>query len=283
MSTTIYNGYRLPADRAVPAIARALDERFGEVFRPLAAETVALVATALIAIGPEGEIPEMLDALTSGQVKPADLRLSRYGTVLVQAAEITDMIQEALRRPHAARLPCLDLTFSAAFMDDPEDPEHLYATICTEQDAYQDAWENVTGAEPFPYWDNADPDDGMTDEEWAARGALWARVLPGYTAPARIGACWEFRPRHDLVWSVPWDGWLTDRLVLDAMAALSGDPERFGAKRDWFAEQLAAPAYPLIPAKPGPGDNPGRTAAPGEVKPDQRGSQRQLPEGDGDD
>lgn len=38
-------------------------------------------------------------------------------------------------------------------------------------------------ADEFAYWNNTDPEEGFTDEQWAARGAIWENVLAGKSGP----------------------------------------------------------------------------------------------------
>jgi hypothetical protein len=38
-------------------------------------------------------------------------------------------------------------------------------------------------ADEFAYWNNTDPEEGFTDEQWDARGAVWNGVLAGKSGP----------------------------------------------------------------------------------------------------
>jgi len=53
----------------------------------------------------------------------------------------------------------------------------------------------------FGYWNNTDPDEGCTEEEWNERERVWESIFPGYE-PAKIyGLTYEIFGKSD-VWSV---------------------------------------------------------------------------------
>jgi len=51
---------------------------------------------------------------------------------------------------------------------------------------YREAFENLVRAKPFPYWNNTDRPDDLSESEWDARGALWHKAF-GTGVPAENG------------------------------------------------------------------------------------------------
>lgn len=49
---------------------------------------------------------------------------------------------------------------------------------------------------PYPYWDNSDPDESCSEEEWEEREIVWEEAL-GWKAPSEVGFIFEF-------FSTPW-------------------------------------------------------------------------------
>ena len=47
---------------------------------------------------------------------------------------------------------------------------------------------STQGLEYFGYWDNSDPMDGLSEEEWKSRGDLWDEVMPS-GIPSEDGIC----------------------------------------------------------------------------------------------
>ena len=249
MSTKIFNGYRLPASANLPAMARDINSRANIAVRVPALRAVAAVAMCLIADPPpdgRSSLEDTLWWLTNDQVKPEHIRRTARGrgTVLMQAAEIVDLTQKALRQPIARRVPLLDLTFSYTVMDDPADPGWLYATLYTEQPVFEQVWLETPGVEAFPYWNNSDRPDELTEAAWDERRDIWERVLPGWTPPARIGLCWNFvleQPLATECLSHDEAAWLTPDAVLAAASSVD-DPEAFARNRAAIAEKLVGPA-----------------------------------------
>lgn len=253
MSTKIHHGHRLPATTNLAAMARDINARAAAVHRVMAIRAVAAVACYLVSYAPLGKddnrLDDTLEVFSSGQVKRKDLHLSSrgIGTVLHQAAEIVDAIQNKLANPATAaqRVPlAVDLQFSYVVLDDPANTDWLYALTYTDREEFDAIWAQTPGVEPWPYWNNADEPEGMDYTEWEARGATWERVLPDCAAPARIGMSWEFAPEFDLVNRVSGvlgeGAWLNAHAVLDCVVSFSKDPATFALNRQAMAEALAA-------------------------------------------
>lgn len=55
-------------------------------------------------------------------------------------------------------------------------------------------WNNL-GIEEFAYWDNTDPLETLTEEEWETRGQQWNKVL-GYASPAESSLILELKKEY---------------------------------------------------------------------------------------
>jgi hypothetical protein len=68
-----------------------------------------------------------------------------------------------------------------------EVPDATYMILYAEREAaYADALKSV-GVEEYAYWDNTDRPDHLSDDDWAARAALWTELLPPGASPADVG------------------------------------------------------------------------------------------------
>lgn len=55
----------------------------------------------------------------------------------------------------------------------------------------------------FSYWNNTDSEDGVSDNDWRARGKLWDRILGDLAVPSIAGLSYEFvgvGDAHRLAW-----------------------------------------------------------------------------------
>lgn len=87
------------------------------------------------------------------------------------------------------RNPEYDFQFSVCFMPT---EEKIFVTLYAEQKRFQEIWENIEGVEFYPYWDNTDPMEGFTYEEWSERGEEWGRVLNDFNDPPILaGLSWQ--------------------------------------------------------------------------------------------
>lgn len=72
----------------------------------------------------------------------------------------------------------LFITYGNIFTD------YLYELIKT-----NDEFVSKYCIEEYGYWNNTDPPEGVTDEEWAQREQDWNQALPGPGIPSRCGLC----------------------------------------------------------------------------------------------
>ncbi len=188
MSTKIHNGYRITGpDGSRPdpfAFATQLRAALWPVYET--AFTRALVLAAVTAIDDAeyaaAHATEMPDPVPGHPLADAWLHLH----------DMQKMIDDTQRRHPDADFQC-DVTLLA----DPDDPTGpLYALLYTERPIYQAMFESLPGVEPWPYWNNTDRPEKLTDEEWEHRGDTWDRVI-GSDAPITRGLNWRLIGRYD--------------------------------------------------------------------------------------
>ena len=239
MSWKVHHGYRLPTSTSIPRLCRDLRIRMSPVHRELALEAVGM--TALLLAADEASVEKVADAVSNGQVKATTSRWCP--TLLAQAAAIVDTVQERLRRPAALRVPAaFDLAFSVAFVADVVESEWTYALLYTDRQELEEVWAATPGVEPWPWWNNTDRPDDVTEAEWDERGDVWRRML-GDDPPGHVGCSWE-APYRDL-WleaaiSEESDAWLTVDAALRRLEAIAAPG--FFERRNELAERFVGPA-----------------------------------------
>lgn len=177
MSTKLHHGYRIDAAEAGVAgdgLAR-LPRRLTAVFTPVYEAEYLRCVVAMAAA--------MWDAGVA----------SRYDSTLA-AADMALLEAQADIARTGVRNPRLDFQCEVSVLCDPDDDEHLYALLFTERDAYRQAWLSIPGVDPWPYWNNTDRPDELTEAEWDTRRSTWDRVLPANSAPAKVGWSWSLLP-----------------------------------------------------------------------------------------
>lgn len=158
MSTKIHNGYKI----AVTSIAElsAFNAEAKQRLRAKADELVAAItATAAVDILDRFN----LRLLKSGENSP-DLPLA-------QAAYATYREMQLKCRKNCSREPSFDLDFWWRFHLMPSG--QVYAIIGCEQPQFIEVWKAMPQCLHYPYWNHTDQPDGMTWEEWTARGDEW--------------------------------------------------------------------------------------------------------------
>lgn len=70
---------------------------------------------------------------------------------------------------------------SLSWGTDPGTGRTMLLLHATEKAAYSDALRSMPGVEPYPYWNNSDHPDDVTEAEWAERKAAWNRMIPRYS------------------------------------------------------------------------------------------------------
>lgn len=182
MSTKIHNGYRITGpdgSRPDPFVfATQLRAHLWPVYE--SAFTRALVLAAVTAV----------DAAEHAGKPAPDGPIATAWLGLHDRQKKIDATRE--RDPEA------DFQCDVTFLADPDDPTGpLYALLYTERPTYRATFERMPGVEPWPYWNNTDRPENLTDEEWQHRADTWDRVIGLTMAPITRGLSWKLLGLYD--------------------------------------------------------------------------------------
>ncbi len=183
MSTKIYNGYRISVGE------RGMAGRLREVRESLGVTRTRLYRTLVV-----GAACALVDATRLGEDPRIDgRRVSLDGSALGSAARVIDELIERAEAS-ARRDPEFDLGVSLTLVWG--DDGQLYGLLYCERQEFVDAFTALDGVEAWPYWDNTEGPEDVSDEEWHERGATWNRLLGG-GAPAEVGVTWSLNGARD--------------------------------------------------------------------------------------
>lgn len=162
MSAKIHNGYRLADHTDV----WALQDRFRELLNPIRRRREAehVVAAAVR----QADIADL-----AGENRPDN---PLFGT-------LTEWMDRQ------GKLGSRDYDFdpfntTASFGRDTE-TGHIWALLHSHDADTIAAFESLDSVEPWPYWNNTERPDDVTEDEWEQRRLFWNRALPGAGVPAR--------------------------------------------------------------------------------------------------
>lgn len=192
MSTKIYNGYVLPFMN--------LNEltTFSQNFRTKAKQVAAEQTELFLA----RRIAEKLDALCildeeafikkhvqkyEEAPEEAQKRYEIFGAFMHEYQNAYFRYQEVQRTNYRDNEVDVDANVVYIPLED-----KTLALFYAEQSEMKDLWEKEEGVSYYGYWNNTDPDEDCTEEEWEQRKIDWDKALPGYTLPLEAGLIAEF-------------------------------------------------------------------------------------------
>lgn len=82
------------------------------------------------------------------------------------------------------RDPLFDFEFSLHFLPIEND---MLVLLYTENKRMRETWEAIEGVEYYGYWNNVDPEEGVTDEDWEQRKSDWDKAFHVDYVPAEQG------------------------------------------------------------------------------------------------
>lgn len=101
------------------------------------------------------------------------------GISLVQDKS-SEILQSNQRDPHN------DFQLSIVFIPH---GSYMYSIVYSEN--FTKLWENQEGVEYYPYWNNTDPPENLSWDEWKEREREWGEVLKEWQAPGKVGLSYE--------------------------------------------------------------------------------------------
>ena len=179
MSTTIYNGYRLPAGLTMDSVFQWLPD----VRQRLRAVVMEEWAQTQIRLALELRDKELAHLAGIAVTSPLLLdHQSPLGTARCQLLDTLRETQKEGRRYH------LDPDTSLCVFPS---PQGLFALLFTCSSAVREEFLKIEGVSEFNYYDNVDGPDTMSEREWKARGRLWDELLGPSGVPAERGATFQ--------------------------------------------------------------------------------------------
>lgn len=173
MSTKIYDGFRLPDTTLEAALGsiHAFRPRIATLRRALSGKLLAEAAVELIDRGATQHL--------GGDATPEAAAAMPLRHALDDLQRRALQIESQRRRDVA-----IDHGFEICLL--PFNGDILGISFC-EQRSWCKDWMEHSSAEPFSYWNSTDAPEGISETEWAARGAVWDAALsrdpsgrPGY-------------------------------------------------------------------------------------------------------
>ncbi|ADO59665.1 hypothetical protein [Paenibacillus polymyxa] len=213
MSTTIYNGYKLPL--------MTLNElqAFSKQFRKKAQDKVCELVTSFLA----HEIAEMVDDFQFLSIENYISKHVLYKREADKAYEQTEMEKRGYIIPHNEKVKLswhaypnrsiysiawrkAEQRYREIHATQTRDPEvdfdckacfipledKIVALFYSEQKELKQLWEDCEEVSCYGYWDNVDPDERCSESEWKKRAKDWQNALPGYEYPHENGVFYEF-------------------------------------------------------------------------------------------
>jgi hypothetical protein len=190
MSTKIYTGYRFDGNPlTLPSLTRAAVE---PVFHDMYLTRFTLLSAlfAQRALTPDVAPSEVFSGDLLGY--QPDLP----DTNAVTPFDVKWQVHQFLNEKHhevlktRRRNPAWDLEFEIGVVGHPEVEGALVVVYTEHQRKYLPAWEAVDGVRPWPYWDNTDQPDDVTDAEWDERGRIWGEAI-GWEPLSHRGLTWS--------------------------------------------------------------------------------------------
>ncbi len=165
MSTKIYNGFRFTQTR-LDEIMDLINSWRADMIS--AAESLSGQVLAI-------EMTNHIDRLDYfGQLEGEESEATIERPFMVARSSLMDRILEVKKT--GRRNPIVDFDISVSIF--PHNGR-FYGMLFTEQRAWEKAWMSQDCIESYGYWNNSDPEDGVSDEDWEVRGKVWESILGG--------------------------------------------------------------------------------------------------------
>jgi len=182
MSTKIYNGFRLPLMGLTELQQfsgqfkkRCYEELLKQYYKQIACLIAETIDNSLLGLSPP------LDY--AGEKIRAWNTSENENNSWFSAANKIAFIKSTKAKNSHLRDPEWDFECSLCFL--PSSSHLLLISFC-EKNCANDVLKDL-GAEEYPYWDNTDKADGISNEDWQSRGNEWHTVLPDLGIPAQCG------------------------------------------------------------------------------------------------
>lgn len=171
MSTKIYNGYVLPklSLKDLHRLVAKMRERMCLIQDELYHNRVAANITALLDsfyVYPE---EEFIKRVKEGYYEEFDLDTSPLFAVEMVIRERQKRIRDTRVRDSLYDFECNMVLIPGG--------KKIYMLFYAENNAYHEMLKTFPEIRPYPYWNNTDPPDDMTERQWSRRGKEWDWAL----------------------------------------------------------------------------------------------------------
>lgn len=167
MSTKIPNGYCLNnlCFYDVALLAENFRATIAKLSTELLTRRMATICTSIIDNSQVGNILPYADEFINAGLEQSSLVSGAFDVCQRKHTQVLAT---------GRRDPVFDLDCEVVFLPR---PEKILCLLIAEQDSYHDAWRKAPGVEPYPYWNNTDRPDDISDAEWKRRGEEWDQAL----------------------------------------------------------------------------------------------------------
>lgn len=190
MSTQIHNGWKFPEGTTLDqafAVLHAQGRRLRQVANEKAHEHVLHIATRVI--------DEAMAHCLGVGATPEFVAIGENDSPLGHAfGKMIDLTQ-AKNSTEANYLSTAASVVIAAH------DTGLYALTYFRNRDMEAEFVDQVGLREFGYWNNTDPPEGMDEEQWEARGAVWDEILGETSVPSHAGATFEMVRQGEFL---PW-------------------------------------------------------------------------------
>lgn len=188
MSTTIYNGYKLPSMTAyqLAKFNKSLREEITESSIDTFHKNLALRAANSIDELTLSKNDKTLAGLLNSDVlelKVSDINSYKNRSLLTHSY-ISFKNERKLSLEHNLSGSVTDLDCEVVYI--PLENKTL-ALFFSHNEDHLEIWENQDGVEFYGYWNNTDKDEECSDAEWEQRRIDWDEALPGLGIPSEAG------------------------------------------------------------------------------------------------
>lgn len=183
MSTKIYNGYKLDGIGSIGELQDLLDVFQAKCVSIAERESKRMIVKESVSLYDEASL-RMESALRKlGKDEPT-FKNCIFKVVLDFQNRAFDILKTNSRDPD------IDWSCEVVVL------KFGMAMLYTENEAMTKAWKSLPSVKPFPYWNNTDKPDHLTDKEWSQRSKQWDMALggDGNSTPAESGLCRKMTP-----------------------------------------------------------------------------------------
>lgn len=185
MSIKLYHGYRIKSTDIIE-ITKVLNE-VGVAYDKAAKIYLATLVAHVMA--------NSWDALTLSPElieRDEELRGLKDYSISMHAHDFIEGRKQKIKATEK-RDPVYDFQLDVVIFPEANQIDTL-ALVFTENETFRRAFADHPMVESFPYWDNTDRPDELTDEQWEQRGKRWVDLI-GHDTPSRRGLTRQFEQR----------------------------------------------------------------------------------------